>query len=172
MPILISSFSAQTRARLTYLDIDVPCSIGKGGTTRFKKEGDVCTPIGKWPLRRVFYRPDRLAKPATKLLTIPITKRMGWSDDPNDKVNYNRLIEIPYSYSHELLWRVDNIYDIIVELGYNDCPPALGKGSAIFIHIATPDLGPTAGCISVDKNSLLNLLQTVEKRDILHVAAS
>ena len=169
MPILVSSFSATTRARLTYLDLDVPCSVGRGGTTQSKKEGDECTPIGKWPLRRVFFRPDRLTKPTTKLPTVPITKRMGWSDDPSDNVNYNRLIETPYAFNHEVFWRTDNIYDVIVELGYNDLPPILGKGSAIFMHIVSQDFGPTAGCISLEKSSLLTLLEKIGERENVYV---
>ena len=75
----------------------------------------------------------------------------------------------PYPYSHETLWRSDSIYDIIVELGYNDNPPTLGKGSAIFVHLARPNFDPTAGCIALQKSDLLNLLSLVSHGDLLNI---
>lgn len=43
------------------------CALGKGGIVRDKREGDGCTPVGTFPLRRVLYRPDRLQTPRTGL---------------------------------------------------------------------------------------------------------
>jgi len=37
-------------------------------------------------------------------------------------------------------------------------PVIPGAGSAIFLHIATPDFAPTAGCVAVKKEVLLSLL--------------
>ena len=137
------------------------CHIGHGGLTNNKKEGDQCTPIGAWPIRRVFYRSDRDRKPTTRLPTTKITEDMGWSDDPGDPDNYNRLVALPYCYSHEKLWRDDSLYDICVELGYNDSPPIVGKGSAIFMHLSKKDGSSTLGCVALAKNDLLYLLRNV-----------
>ena len=44
------------------------CQIGAGGfknVTR-KVEGDKTTPIGKWRLEKVYYRPDRVLRPKSK----------------------------------------------------------------------------------------------------------
>jgi L,D-peptidoglycan transpeptidase YkuD (ErfK/YbiS/YcfS/YnhG family) len=86
---------------------------------------------------------------------------MGWCDDPLDPNNYNSLIEIPYKFNYERLWRDDEIYDIVVTLGYNDRSPVLGKGSAIFMHIAGEGFSPTKGCIALEKIDLLNLLSKI-----------
>ena len=59
---------------------------------------------------------------------------MGWCDDPKSK-NYNKLISLPCNFSHEKLYRKDNIYDLILVLNYNFKPIVKNKGSAIFIHI-------------------------------------
>ena len=158
------------RAYLSFGDLKCRCSIGSGGITENKIEGDLCTPAGKWPLRRVFYREDRLEQPETGLQTIRVSKNMGWSDDPCDGRGYNTLIKTPYPYSHEKLWRSDNAYDIIVEIGYNDDPPIVGKGSAIFMHIARPNFDPTVGCIALKKSDLLSLLSLVSHGDVLHIA--
>ena len=40
------------------------CALGRGGIATKKREGDGITPAGTWPLRRLLYRPDRLAAPA------------------------------------------------------------------------------------------------------------
>jgi len=156
-------------ASLSFRGLECRCSIGKGGITENKVEGDLCTPAGKWPLRRVFYREDRLEQPRTSLQTIRVSKNMGWSDDPRDDRRYNTLIKTPYPFSHEALWRSDSLYDIIVELGYNDSPPILGRGSAIFMHLARANFEPTAGCIALKKSDLLSLLSLVSHGDLLNI---
>ena len=156
-------------ASLSFKGLECRCSIGEGKITENKFEGDLCTPAGKWPLRRVFYRKDRLLKPDTSLQTLRISKNMGWSDDPRDDTRYNTLIKTPYLFSHETLWRLDSLYDIIVELGYNDSPPILGRGSAIFMHLARPNFEPTAGCVALKKSDLLSLLSLVSHGDLLNI---
>jgi L,D-peptidoglycan transpeptidase YkuD (ErfK/YbiS/YcfS/YnhG family) len=135
-----------------------PCALGRGGILRDKREGDGGTPAGRFPWRQVFYRPDRLQRPATPLPCRPITPADGWCDDPNDPANYNRLVRLPYGGSHERLWRPDHLYDVILVPGHNDSPPVPGLGSAIFVHVATPDYAPTAGCVALRLEHLLVLL--------------
>ena len=154
---------------LSFGELEVRCSIGKGGITENKVEGDFCTPAGKWALKRVFYREDRVKKPDTKLQAFPISENMGWSDDPNDKKTYNTLIKTPYPYSHEKLWRSDNIYDLLVELGYNDNPPIIRKGSAIFMHLARDNFEPTAGCVALKSSDLTSLLSLVKRGDLVNI---
>src|SRR5690349_9263519 len=87
------------------------CAIGKNGFSADKKEGDGCTPVGTFPLRECWYRPDRLSPPETGLPRLPIREGDGWCDDPKSP-DYNRSIKIPYEFSHEVLWRSDHLYDI------------------------------------------------------------
>ena len=56
-----------------------------------KKEGDGCTPIGTFSLRRLFIRKDRIKKITTSLSQITIVPNMAWEDNPKSK-NYNKLI--------------------------------------------------------------------------------
>jgi L,D-peptidoglycan transpeptidase YkuD (ErfK/YbiS/YcfS/YnhG family) len=56
------------------------------------------------------------------------------------------------------LWRDDELYDIVVPLGFNDGPRRRGAGSAIFFHLASADGGPTAGCVAVSRQNMLKLL--------------
>ena len=42
----------------------IPCSIGRGGISATKREGDGATPMGAHRILGVLYRPDRLARPS------------------------------------------------------------------------------------------------------------
>lgn len=139
--------------------IRMRCAIGKGGIRAVKREGDGATPTGRFPLRRIFYRADRLAAPAGCADCLAIREDQGWSDDPADPAHYNRLVTLPYPGSHERLTREDGVYDVVVELGYNDDPPVPGLGSAIFLHVARPDYSGTEGCIALALPDLLAVLQ-------------
>ena len=81
----------------------------------------------------------------------------GWCDDPVDR-NYNRLVTLPSRRSAEGLKRADQLYDLVLVLGYNDRPRVRGKGSAIFVHLARPGLSPTDGCIALSPHDLRMLL--------------
>ncbi|MDB5372229.1 MAG: hypothetical protein JWP04_871 [Belnapia sp.] len=137
------------------------CALGKGGIRRDKREGDGATPVGLLPLRRVLYRADRVAPPVCRTAVEPISASDGWCDDPGHR-DYNRHIILPHDAGHERLWREDSVYDIIGVLGWNDGqdgePIARGRGSAIFLHLARPDLAPTEGCIALPEAALRAVL--------------
>jgi L,D-peptidoglycan transpeptidase YkuD (ErfK/YbiS/YcfS/YnhG family) len=130
---------------------------GKAGVTLDKREGDQASPAGTFPLVSALYRPDRLAAPQTALPLAALQPSDGWVDAPADP-NYNRLVALPYPAGHEALWRADGLYDVIVVIGYNTDPVMPGKGSAIFLHCASPDFADTAGCIAMARDTLVPLL--------------
>jgi L,D-peptidoglycan transpeptidase YkuD (ErfK/YbiS/YcfS/YnhG family) len=134
------------------------CALGRGGIRPDKREGDGATPVGRFTLRRVLWRADRLDRPETGLPTQPIALDDGWCDDPADPA-YNRPVKRPYPASHEALWREDGVYDVIVVMGHNDDPVVPGLGSAVFMHVARPDWDPTAGCVALPLADLLRLLK-------------
>lgn len=145
------------------------CAIGSGGVTRDKREGDGATPIGRWPLRRVLYRPDRVEPPDTRLPVAPLDPDDGWCDDPACPDTYNRPVRLPFPGGHEVMWREDRLYDVVVVLGHNDDPPVPGAGSAVFLHVARPDYGPTAGCVALDPRDLREALARLEPGDAVVV---
>lgn len=147
----------------------VKCALGRGGIVADKREGDGATPIGRFPLRRVLYRADRLSLPPMALPTAAIEPGDGWCDDPAS-LDYNRQVHLPITASHEHLWRLDEIYDIVVVLGHNDDPPVAGAGSAIFLHVARPDYAPTQGCVAVARADLLRLIADCGAEDFLTVS--
>lgn len=164
-------FTATSGGLLRWAGKEVPCALGRSGVTpaESKREGDGASPIGVWPMRQLLWRPDRLAAPATRLPAVELIPEAGWCDDPADPF-YNRPILTPYAASHEKLWREDHVYDLIVELGYNDDPVIPGKGSAIFLHVARPDYSPTEGCVACSREDLLALLADAETGDALEIA--
>ncbi|WP_415454724.1 L,D-transpeptidase family protein [Acetobacter persici] len=131
--------------------------IGKNGLTQQKQEGDHATPIGIFPLRKVYYRADRLLKPKTILPVEPLSPRDGWCDDPASS-DYNHFVRLPHPARHEQLWREDHVYDLIVVIGYNDNPAVPGRGSAIFMHLQRPDRSPTEGCLALTESDLRAVL--------------
>ena len=94
---------------------------------------------------------------------------LGWCDDPADPIHYNRLVRLPFASSHERLWRDDRLYDLVVELGYNDAPPVAGLGSAIFLHLERPDGGPTEGCVALQRDDLLAVLVAVGPESVIDI---
>ena len=145
-------------AMLTLGRTTVPCAIGEAGLTDSKREGDGATPIGLLPLRRVLFRADRVRPPPPGTVPrAPIGASDGWCDDPLDSA-YNRAVRLPYGARAERLHREDDRYDVVGILGWNDAPVVRDRGSAIFLHVATADLGPTAGCIALPLPDLLHLL--------------
>ncbi|HLW27383.1 MAG TPA: L,D-transpeptidase family protein [Kiloniellales bacterium] len=150
-----------------------PCAIGRGGirSAEDKREGDGATPLGRWPLRSLLYRPDRGAPPRTALPTTPISPEDGWCDDPASDA-YNRPVRLPFAPSHEKMWREDGLYDLVVVLSHNDSPPRPGMGSAIFLHCASEDLKPTEGCVALRRPDLERVLGLFEPEDAVVVLAS
>ena len=159
--------------RLTAPHYGCGCLVGKTGFIAGddKREGDMATPVGAWPLRRLYYRPDRIAPPETGLPVIPLDESMGWCDDPADPA-YNMPVTRPYAGRHERLWRADGLYDLIVVLGHNDSPPIPLRGSAIFLHLRQDDTRHTAGCVAVTRQDLLVLLRAADTNTTLRIGGS
>ncbi len=150
----------------------VRCALGPGGVIAGgeKREGDGMTPAGRWPLRRVLFRADRVSPPATRLAARALRPNDAWCDAPDDD-NYNRLVEWPYPASIERLWRDDGLYDLLVVIGHNDAPVKPGAGSAIFLHVAAADYAATQGCVAVARDDLIALLAVAGPGDALSILA-
>jgi len=146
------------------------CILGAGGIVTTKKEGDGGTPAGRWPLRRLLFRPGRGTPPAGVLPVQAIAPDDGWCDDAADAA-YNRPVKLPFDASHEVMWRIDHLYDLVVVVGHNDNPPVAGAGSAIFLHLARHDRGPTAGCVAFERADLETILATLDEGSQLVVIA-
>lgn len=146
----------------------IKVALGRNGLTHNKCEGDGATPFGVFPLRYVCYRSDRVEKPNTELVVRAIEADDGWCDAPEDNA-YNRPVKLPYSASHEKLWREDHLYDLFMVIGQNDSPVVPGKGSAIFVHVAKEGYAPTEGCVAMKLEDLQDLLANATPGDRIKV---
>ena len=153
---------------LHFKNFNFKCSIGKRGLTSRKIEGDKKTPLGIFSIDKLYFRKDRIKNPKTLLKCIPIKKNMGWCNDPKNKKNYNKPININKKISHEKLYRSDTKYNLIIPIKYNYLKPKLNKGSAIFLHI-TKNYKPTAGCIAIKEIDFLILLKLINKKTKINI---
>ena len=154
--------------KLLFNNYKVKCSVGKRGIGKKNKEGDQITPKGKFKVKYILYRKDRIPYLKTKLTKLTIDKNMGWCDDPKSKF-YNKLVKLPFKYNYEKLYKTNNTYDIILVLNFNLKPTRKNRGSAIFIHIATKNYKKTAGCIAVSKKNLKKIVEKINKKTIINI---
>ena len=141
----------------------VKCSIGKRGISKNKREGDHCTPAGKFIFESLFFRRDRIKNLKTDIPKKTIKKSMGWCDDPNSK-KYNKLIKFPFSGKAEKLFLRKRSYDLLLVMSYNRRPIVPYKGSAIFLHLADKKFSPTKGCVAIKKKDFLKILPMIHKK--------
>ena len=149
-------------------EFKIRCCIGKKGSTINKIEGDKKTPRGTFKIENVYFRKDRIDKPKTSLKCIEIKKNMGWCNDVNFPIKYNKLIKRDKKYRHEKLNRKDYKYDLLIPIQYNFKRPIAGRGSCIFIHL-TKDYKPTAGCVALKYSDFLVMLKIIKRNSVIKI---
>lgn len=164
-------FRAHADGRFELEGRTLRCAIGKAGAiaAKDKREGDGKSPLGVWPIREVWYRPDVYTQGPTTALSVRATRpEDGWCDAPGDP-NYNRPVVLPYPASAERMWRDDAVYDLVVILGHNDEPPVPGMGSAIFMHLAREGYPGTEGCVALARADLEAVLAAAKPGDAVEI---
>ena len=136
----------------------VPVALGRGGIKANKREGDGGTPRGVFHPRRLWWRADRHARPRTHIPARAIRPEDAWCEDPANR-HYNQAVRLERGQGGDRLTREDHLYDFIVEIDHNSSPRIAGRGSAVFLHLARDNFGPTAGCVSMRKSAMLHLLR-------------
>ncbi|MEP1767038.1 MAG: L,D-transpeptidase family protein [Sulfitobacter sp.] len=156
-----------TRQGLRFQGRIWPCTIGKGGISSDKREGDGATPQGSHKIVGMLYRPDRMTRPTN--WATPIGPRDLWSDATNDAA-YNTMVRAPYAHSHEKLRRADPLYDLILLTDWNWPKAVSGRGSAIFIHQYRRPGYPTEGCVAFSRSDLRQIACRITQKSKLIVA--
>jgi L,D-peptidoglycan transpeptidase YkuD (ErfK/YbiS/YcfS/YnhG family) len=134
--------------------------IGKNGLAALgtKKEGDLKTPEGLYPIEWTFGTTPL----ALKMDFRYITDEDKFIDDPKNK-DYNTWIHGTTSAQSYEPMRIP-LYKLGAVVNYNMNPIMSGAGSAIFLHLwRSADQG-TAGCIAMSEEHLLSLLLWLDKK--------
>lgn len=147
----------------------LPVALGRGGIMANKREGDGGTPRGIFRPRQLWWRADRHPRPRTFLPLRPIRPEDAWCEDPGDR-HYNRPVRLEPGRGGDRLRRDDHLYDFIVEIDHNTQPRIAGRGSAVFLHLARENFGPTAGCVSMTESAMLRLLRRLGPRTKIVIA--
>ena len=136
---------------------------------RVKHEGDRCSPAGIFHLG-TFCGYDSAAPAGVRLHYIQSTSTTRWVDDPQSAY-YNTMIDekqIPKMLKGKTQWRsaehmkfngIDYKYVIEVKHNPGNIP---GMGSAIFLHLNSPQRSPTSGCTAMDEEHMLTLLKWID----------
>ena len=147
---------SRSRGLLVAGPFRIPCALGPAGVVRVKREGDGGTPAGRYRLLWGYFRPDRPRPKAGGVRLIAMRRDTGWCENPAS-ANYNRPVRAPSRDATDRMWREDALYDLTFVLDQNFSRRSKGSGSAIFFHIARPNLSPTAGCVAISQAAMRRL---------------
>lgn len=138
----------------------IPAVIGKKGAASLgeKKEGDLKTPKGLYPIGPAFGSQPMALKMDYKYLDT----QDKFIDDLHSK-EYNTWVHgktLAKSYETMLI----PLYKMGAIVNYNMNPIIPGAGSAIFIHLWRSENQGTAGCIALSEPHLSALLYWLDKQ--------
>jgi L,D-peptidoglycan transpeptidase YkuD (ErfK/YbiS/YcfS/YnhG family) len=156
------------RGWLTAGPFRIACALGPAGIVRIKREGDRGTPAGRFQLLWAYHRPDRWRRHGGGVALTPLRPDQGWCEDPASP-RYNRPVRLPAGDCTDRMWREDRLYDLIFVLDQNFSRRAKGRGSAIFFHVARPDLAPTMGCVAISHADMLRLAPRLALKCVMEI---
>lgn len=132
-------------------------NIGLAGFSADKHEGDDKTPAGKYGFGTMF---GQQPSPGVKFPYRVADSQSVWVDSPSSPY-YNTWQEnAALTGEHLAAAGFKTAYAYAVDIAYNTGPVVPGKGSAIFLHVTTG--GGTAGCVSIAKANLLEVLRWLD----------
>ena len=142
-------------------EFSVKGRIGKNGAGK-QKEGDGKTPTGVYRFNMAF---GILENPGITVMPyLRLDESHHWVDDSNSQY-YNQFVstrdvEIDWN-SSEHLYKIAPSYNYVLSTTYNEeCIP--NKGSAIFLHCTSRSFGPTAGCIAIPEEYMIEVMKKLQ----------
>lgn len=136
-----------------------PGVIGKNGIAPMgeKKEGDLKTPAGLYPLGTAFGTEPMAIKMDYKYITpddkfiddVTSAQYNTWVSGPTTAKSFESMLITPYKMG--------------AVIHYNMNPTIPGAGSAIFLHLWQSAETGTAGCVALDEQHLKTILQWLDK---------
>ncbi len=137
-------------------------NLGRAGSSRIKREGDGCSPIGCFPLIAAF----GIAQAADILMPYHPIQGLEGVDDPASR-HYNRLVR--RHEINEVDWKsAEKMEDYELEyawgavVGYNWHTPKPHAGSCIFLHVWLSPQKGTSGCTAMEGDTMLRILKWLD----------
>jgi D-alanyl-D-alanine dipeptidase len=137
-----------------------------------KHEGDGRSPAGAfWLDPALGYAAD--PPPGTRIRYQAMTPTLQCIEDTSSAY-YNQIVDralvTPDWDSTDLLRRTDGLYEFLVFVRQNTDPAAVpGRGSCILLHVWSSPTGTTAGCTSMERDRLEEVVRSLAPEDNLLV---
>lgn len=163
---VVSCYSRENAAAPWKLEIaPMPAKIGRNGLGEpgEKTEGNGKLPSGEWDLGYAFgFSPD--PPDDLKIPYRQVTDTDYWIDEPSAP-EYNCWVSgVEPRVSHENMSAPVIRYNIGLVTLYNIHPINPGKGSAIFLHVWLNPNHPTAGCVALEQENVVKILQWLDPK--------
>jgi L,D-peptidoglycan transpeptidase YkuD (ErfK/YbiS/YcfS/YnhG family) len=165
---IVNIGSKTSKTTANFCNSIINCNIGTSGSTYNKREGDKKTPKGIFYCDTLYCRPDKIKFIKSHLKKEIIKKNYKWCDNVSS-YSYNKLIKNSNNYGSEILWRNDNLYDLIITTTHNQSPVLKHRGSAIFLHIHNDENMGSLGCITFKVNHLRRIIANLNNKTVIFI---
>lgn len=147
--------------------VGIPAHVGSAGMAPHAKSGYPATPMGVFSLPYAFgTAPD----PGGGLKYVQVGSDHWWDgDDRSPSFNTMQVCEevaCPFSTGESENLDIPQ-YKHAVVMGVNDARTP-GGGAGFFLH--TTDGGPTAGCVAINDDALVNIIQWLRPGALIAIA--
>ena len=148
----------------------IPVHVGANGMVPQSHDGEMATPMGIFSLDFAF---GTQPNPGGGLKYVQVTRDYWWDGDMNSPT-YNTMqvckkTDCPFDTNPasgtENLYIPQYAHAIVMGVNTARVP---GNGGAFFVH--TTDGGPTAGCVSLDDDTLVKIIRWLQPGALIAVA--
>jgi L,D-peptidoglycan transpeptidase YkuD (ErfK/YbiS/YcfS/YnhG family) len=134
--------------------------VGRNGLRVDRREGDGTTPIGTFPIGATMY--GNSPNPGVRFRYVRLRCGDWWVEDPRSPAynTFQRLrcgVRPPFEVTTPDMSKDRLAYAHLAVVEFNMHPVVPGRGSGIFVHVQTG--GPTNGCVSLPRASLVRVLR-------------
>lgn len=145
----------------------IPAHIGEAGMTPQSKDGYPATPMGVFSLDYVF---GTAPPPGGGLQYVQVGPKHWWDGDSNSPT-YNTMQVCEKEQcafdtaASENLPIPQYVHSVVMGVNKQRVP---GNGAAFFLHAT--DGGPTAGCVAIDDDTLVKIIQWLRPGAVIAIA--
>lgn len=145
----------------------IPTHVGSAGMAKQAKSGYPATPMGVFTLPYAF---GTAPNPGGGLQYVQVGPNHWWDGDDNsptfNTMRVCRKDQCPFDTAESENLEIPQ-YKHAVVMGVNEARKS-GEGAAFFFH--TTDGGPTAGCVAIDDDTLVKIIQWLRPGALMAIA--